>query len=118
MQAQLQRVEVEPARRRDDDLAVEHAAVRQRVEQRRVQLGKVAIERLEVAALDVDVAAAAKDDRAKAVPLRLERKVASSGKPSTSLASMGSIGGSIGKSMRSRVGFVIAAYFLRILNPA
>ena len=71
MQPELQRVEVEAARRRDHDLAVEHAAGRQRVEKRGVQLGKVAIERLEIAALDEHVGAAAKDDRAKSVPLRL-----------------------------------------------
>ena len=42
-----------------------------RREQRVVQLGKIAIERPQVAALDEDVGRAAKDDRAKAVPLRL-----------------------------------------------
>ena len=45
-------------------------------QQRLVQLGKVAIERLRVAALDVDVVAAAKDDRAEAVPFGLEEIVA------------------------------------------
>ena len=41
------------------------------LEQRVVQLGKVAIERPQVAALDVDVVAASEHDRAEAVPLRL-----------------------------------------------
>ncbi len=43
---------------------------------RLVQLGEVAIERPQVAALDEDVRIAAKDDRAKAVPLRLVQKPA------------------------------------------
>jgi hypothetical protein len=38
--ALLQRVEVEPVRRRDDDLAVEHATFRQRVVQRPLELGE------------------------------------------------------------------------------
>ena len=56
MQPHLQRVEVEAARRRDHDLAVDDAAVRQAGEQRVVQLGKVAIERPQVAALDEQLA--------------------------------------------------------------
>src|ERR1051325_4585738 len=75
MQAQLQQVKVEAVRRGDHDLAVDHAAVRQRADQPVVQLRKVAIQRLEIPALDVGVASAAKDDRAKAVPLRLEEEI-------------------------------------------
>ena len=71
VQPQLQRVEVEPARRRDHDLAVDHAAVRQGLEQDGMQFREVAIERPQIAALDEDLGAAAKDDGAKAVPLRL-----------------------------------------------
>ena len=72
MQSQLQGVEVEAARRGDDDLAVDDAVVREDSRQQRVvQLGKVPIERPQVAALDEHLAAAAKDDGAKAVPLRL-----------------------------------------------
>ena len=41
------------------------------VEEELVQLGEVAVERPQIAALDVHLAAAAKDDRAEAVPLRL-----------------------------------------------
>ena len=44
-----------------------------------VQLGKVAIERPQVAALDEDVGLAAKDDRAEAVPLRLEQEAVARG---------------------------------------
>ena len=71
MQPQLQGIEVEAARRGDDDLAVDDTVVREIRQQRVVQLGKVPIERPQVAALDEHVAAAAKHDRAKAVPLRL-----------------------------------------------
>ena len=74
MQPHLQRVEVEAARRRDDDLAVEDTAGGQLRVEDVVQLGKVAIERPQVAALDVDVVRAAKHERAKAIPLRLEEE--------------------------------------------
>ena len=71
MQSQLQGIEVEAARRGDDDLAVNDAVVREARQQRVVQLGKIPIERPQVAALDEHLAAAAKDNGAKAVPLRL-----------------------------------------------
>ena len=97
MEPQLQRIEVEPVRRGDHDLAVHDAALGQPLEQRLVQLREVAVERLRVAALDVEVgAAAAEDDRAEAIPLGLEEEVARSGRVSASLASMGSIGGAMG----------------------
>ena len=58
-----------------------------------MQLGEVAIERTQVAALDRDLAGVrAKDDGAKAVPLGLEQIVAFGGSASTALASIGSIG--------------------------
>ena len=71
MEAKLQRVEVESSWRRNHDLAVHDDAGRDLCEDGVVHVGKVPIERLQIAALDVDVIAAAKDDRAKAVPLRL-----------------------------------------------
>ena len=71
MQAQLQRIEVEPGPRRNDDLSIEHASVRQPFEERLVELGKVTVERPQVAALDEDLRRAAKDDGAKAIPLGL-----------------------------------------------
>jgi hypothetical protein len=46
-------------------------ARRQVVAQRDLELGEVAAERLEVAALDIDVVVRLEDERAKAVPLRL-----------------------------------------------
>ncbi len=69
--AEQQRVEVEPAVGDDDDLAVEHAARGQRRAQRGLELGEVATERLLVAALDVDVVAGLEHERAEAVPLGL-----------------------------------------------
>src|SRR5579871_313244 len=73
MQAHLQGVEVEAACGGDDNLAVHDHPRRQVRETDVVQFRKIAVERLQIAALDVDVVAAAKDDRAKPVPLRLEQ---------------------------------------------
>ena len=72
MDAQQQRLEVEPARADDDDLAVEDAALGQRGGERRDELREVAVHRLLVAALQQDLVAVAEDQRAKAVPLGLE----------------------------------------------
>src|SRR5207245_2334214 len=74
VQPHLQRVEVETARGRDHDLAIDHTAFRQLFEQRVVQFREIAVERLQVTALDVDVRGAAKHDRAEPVPLGLEQK--------------------------------------------
>src|SRR5262245_65228960 len=74
MKTELERVEVEPVWRRDHDLSVDHGARRQPLEERLVQLGEIAVEGAEVAALDEDVGGAAEDDGAEAVPLRLEEK--------------------------------------------
>src|SRR5690349_19444233 len=74
MQPHLQRIEIETLGRGDHDLAVHDAAVRELRQEYVVELGEVAIERTEIAALDEDVAAAAKHDGAKAVPLRLEQE--------------------------------------------
>ena len=71
--AELERVEVEPVRRRDHELAVEHDLGGQLFEQRLAQLGEVAQQRLLVAALEIEVVAVAEQDAAEAVPLRLER---------------------------------------------
>src|SRR5262245_27529170 len=74
MQSHLKRIEVESVGRRDHDLAV-HDAVRWKVgEQMVVQLGKIAIERAQVAALDEHVVVTAKDDGPKPVPFRLVEK--------------------------------------------
>ncbi len=79
VQPHLQAAEVEPVFRRHDDLAVHHDAARQFREENGVQLREVTVEGLEVAALDVDVARAPEDDRAKPVPLGLEEIVAALG---------------------------------------
>ena len=77
MEPQLKGVEVEAPWRRDHDLAVDDAAVRAGGRANIVvELGKVPVERPQVAALNEDVAAAAEDDGAKPVPLRLVQKVA------------------------------------------
>src|SRR5262249_36893158 len=55
VQAHLERIEVEALRCDDDDLAVDHAAFRKARGERIVQLGEVAIEGTEVAALNEDV---------------------------------------------------------------
>src|ERR1700678_4269074 len=72
MYALLERLEVETARSGDDDLAVEHAALRKLLFEHRDQLGEVTVERFGVAALDQHLVAVAKHQRAKAVPLGLE----------------------------------------------
>src|SRR5688500_19436395 len=79
MQAKLQGVEVQSASRGDDDYPVEHAVRGQALEQRVVQLREVAVERPQVAALDVDVAGAAEHEGAEAVPFRLEQEIVSAG---------------------------------------
>ena len=98
MQALLQRVEVQAVGRRDHDLAVDDAAGRQRRDQPLAQLGKIAVERLEVAALDVEVVGAAEDEGAEAVPLRfVQRSPAPRAAAAAALASIGSIGGAMAK---------------------
>ena len=94
MQPQLQRVEVQAAIRGDHDLAVDDAAGRQPFEQCLVQLRKIAIERLQIAALDVDVVVRAKDDRRNPSHLGSNSRPPVAGMASTSLASIGSMGGS------------------------
>ena len=72
-----ERVEVEHDRRagrgspRDDDLAVDHASLRQAADERLGQLGEVAVERLQVPALDEGRGTVAEDDGAEPVPLGL-----------------------------------------------
>src|SRR5262249_23733458 len=65
-----------PGRVGDDDLAVDHAALRQASLDRRNDLGEVARHRPLVPAADLDLLAVAEDDRPKAVPLGLEAQLA------------------------------------------
>src|SRR5712691_2982739 len=74
MQPQLERVEIEPVRRGDDDFSVDHAVPGQSLQQRVVQIREVAVEWAEVAALDEEVGGTAKDDGAESVPFRLEEE--------------------------------------------
>ena len=71
MKPKLERVEIEPARRRDHDLAVDNAAVRQPFQKGRVKLRKVAVERSQVATLNEDLGYPVKNDGAKAIPFGL-----------------------------------------------
>jgi hypothetical protein len=71
MQTQLQRVEVEPLARDDYNLAVDHTPIWEPREESVVELGEVAVERTQIAALNEHFGLASKHDRAKAVPLRL-----------------------------------------------
>src|SRR5262249_46861445 len=76
VQPELQPIEVESMRGHDDDFAVDDDAGWKLFQQRVVKLGEIAIERPEIAALDVDVRRTAKHDGAKPVPLRFVEKVA------------------------------------------
>ena len=71
MDALLERPEVEPAVAGDDDLAVDHATLRQVAPDGLDHLGEVARHRPLLAAADLDLVAVAEHDRAEAVPLRL-----------------------------------------------
>src|SRR5690349_14875565 len=72
MQSKLQRVEVQHAVVCDNDLAVEHAASRQLLQQRIDQLRKVTVQWFAVAALNKNLLAVTKDQRAKAIPFWFE----------------------------------------------
>jgi hypothetical protein len=72
MNPKLERFEVEDSALRDDELAVQDRPFRQRSLERLRKLRKVPIERLAVATLDEEFAPVLENERAKAVPLRLE----------------------------------------------
>src|SRR5207245_1164277 len=72
VQAQLQHLEVEPALARDHDLSVDYAARGKAGLKGGLELGEVAIEGLQVAALEVEAVAVAEHDGTEPVPLRLE----------------------------------------------
>ena len=72
MDPEQQRLELQPLWTGDDHLAVQDASFRQLLAERGRKLGKVAIQRLELAALRIDLVSVSKDERAEAVPFRLE----------------------------------------------
>src|SRR4029079_13014508 len=72
MEPELERLEIEPAVGCDDDLAVQHAAGGQPRAKRIDELWKVAIQRLLIAALDLDIVPVPEDQCAKPIPLRFE----------------------------------------------
>src|SRR2546428_9338713 len=79
MDAQEQRLEVEAPGADDDDLAIDDAALGERVGERRQELGEVAVQRLLVTALQQDLVPVPKHQRAKAVPLGLEEPALAGG---------------------------------------
>src|SRR4029453_4946784 len=83
--AELERLEVEPAGGCDDELAVERAAQWELCGEMRPQLGEVAVERFRVAALEQELVPIAEHQHAKAVPLRLEDPVRAVGKRADAL---------------------------------
>ena len=72
MKAQLERVEIECALLRDHDFTIEYATSRKLLQYRIDQFGEVTIQRLFIAALNENLFAVAKDERAKAVSLGFE----------------------------------------------
>jgi hypothetical protein len=74
--ALLQPLELQPPAHRDDQLAVEHAALRQRPADGLHDLGEVAGHRPLVAAGELDLVAVAEHDAAEAVPLGLVQEAA------------------------------------------
>ena len=73
--ALLQRLEIQAVVGGDDDLAVDHAALRQLGDGRGDQLGKVAGHRFLVAAADLHLIAVAEKNRPEPVPFGLIRRV-------------------------------------------
>ena len=64
-----------------------------------MQLRKIPVERLFVAALDKDFVSVAKYQRTKSIPLGLEKPILAFGNSATRLASMGKIGGLTARSI-------------------
>jgi len=75
MNAELKRIEIEPIVLYDNDFAVESALLGQRRFQRTEKLGEIAVQRPFITALEQYLVAVAKDNCAKAVPLRFEDPV-------------------------------------------
>ena len=93
MQALLQGVEIQPAGTGDDYFAIDDATLGQRLRKRPLEFREVTVQRLEIAALDVNLVTVSKDDGAKAVPFGFEDKALLSRKLIRYVASMGSMGG-------------------------
>src|SRR5260370_30287365 len=72
MKPKLQFLEVEPIVLCDHDFAVENASIGQLRTERFEQVRKISIQRFRIAALNKNFVSAAKDQRTKPVPLRLE----------------------------------------------
>src|SRR5579872_1279608 len=72
MQPKLQKIEVELVIFDNDDLAIQHTPWRQCRSQRRLKLREIPVKRLFVPALDENLIAIAKYQRAKSIPFRLK----------------------------------------------
>src|SRR5688572_9996646 len=72
MNPQLERIEIQPLVLDDDNFAVKNTLIGQGQSYRIKQLGEIAVERSLVTALQINVIAIAKHNRAKAIPLRLD----------------------------------------------
>src|SRR5437867_13406444 len=77
MNTELQCFEVERAISGDDDFAVDHGARRQLRSKRPQQFGEVPVQRFFITALDKDLVAVAKNQRAKPTPFGLEDPLSS-----------------------------------------
>src|SRR4051812_49483268 len=79
MDAEQERLEGEAFRPGDDDLSVEDAALGNLTGERLDQLREVTVERLQLAALQIGLAAIAEDETAESVPFRLVEEVVPAG---------------------------------------
>jgi hypothetical protein len=78
--AEQERLEVEAPLAGDDDLAVHHAPPGEVLQQRGLQLREVAVQRLQLAGLEVEPRPVAEHDGAEPIPLRLEHPARAGGK--------------------------------------
>jgi hypothetical protein len=93
VEAQLQGFELESGLPLDDQLPVQYGALGERFEKRGLELGKVPVQGLEVAALQKQLASVPKDENPEASHFGSKIQESPSGRASTSFASMGSTGG-------------------------
>ncbi len=85
MNAHLQGFEVEHVALGHHQLAIEHAALGQLLQERGQELREVAIQRLGIATLQQHLVAITEDQRAESIPLRLENPARAGGQRRGSL---------------------------------
>src|ERR1051326_2748690 len=76
MQTELEGLEVQPVLSGNDDFPIQHTTCRQLRPERVDDFRKIAVQRLLIAALDVDFIPVPEDQGAKPVPLRFENPLA------------------------------------------